>query len=227
MELLSLSNNLSFGLGPRSCIGRWQGEVYFPCDMPGRPVCGSCTVFNPCAICRGTCLKDEKTCLEAHVVYVAMFRPDIFKIGVAKASRLNDRLREQGADIAAVMDYLPDGERARRKERELQRGYGVKGNVRSSQKQHVDKELDWDAWKALKAKSHASDEIRLRYFDEQPWMRPLQVKDALIGRVFGIKGRLLVLEKDATLYSFDLNNALGAEVFPVNGSKRQISLKSF
>ena len=165
--------------------------------------------------------------MEAHVVYLAMFRPDVFKIGVAKASRLNDRLREQGADIAAVMDYLPDGERARRKEREFQRRYGVKGNVRSSQKQHVDKELDWEAWSALKAKSHASDEVRLRYFDEHPWMRPLPVKDALIGRVFGIKGRLLILEEDSSLYGFDLNNALGAQVFPINGSKRQTSLKSF
>ena len=156
-----------------------------------------------------------------------MFRPDIFKIGVSKASRFKDRLREQGADVAAVMDYLPDGEHARRKERELQRRYGIKGHVRSSQKQHVDKELDWEAWQALKAKSNASDEVRLRYFDEHPWMRPLQVEDALIGRVFGIKGRLLILEEDACLYGFDLNKALGAEVFPINGSKRQTSLKSF
>ncbi|MDD1720369.1 MAG: DUF2797 domain-containing protein [Euryarchaeota archaeon] len=173
------------------------------------------------------CLKDEKTCLEGHAVYVAMFRPNIFKIGVAKASRFHDRLREQGADIAAVVDHTPDGELARRKERELQQRYGIKGNVRYSQKQQIDTELDWEAWHEWRGRLNARDEVKLDYFDKQPWMRPLHVRDVLLGRVIGLKGRLLILEKDATLYSFDLNDALGAEISAINVSKRQMSLNSF
>jgi hypothetical protein len=226
MELLPLSGSLSLGIGRRTCIGTWQATVYRPCDSEGVPVCGSCQQFNACAICTGTCLKDEKTCLEEHAVYVAMFRPDIFKIGVTKASRLDDRLREQGADVAAVADYVADGELARRRERELQKRYGITGTVRHSQKMLVDTELDWAAWDAMKAKMDIDDETKLRYFDLPLWMRPLQVKNMLLGRVIGVKGRLVVLEKDATLYGFDLNDILGAEVLPIGSSKRQISLRT-
>ena len=226
MELLLLSGSLSLGIGRRTCIGTWQAGVYRPCDSEEVPVCGSCQEFNACAICTGTCLKDEKTCLEEHAVYVAMFRPDIFKIGVTKASRLDDRLREQGADVAAVADYVADGELARRRERELQKRYGIKGTVRHSQKMLVDTELDWAAWDAMKAKMDIDDETKLRYFDLPLWMRPLQVKDMRRGGVIGVKGRLVVLEKDATLYGFDLNDILGAEVLPIGSSKRQISLRT-
>ncbi|MGZ7162285.1 MAG: DUF2797 domain-containing protein [Halobacteriota archaeon] len=227
VKAFSLSGELSLSLGTKSCIGRWEGETYLPCESPEWPTCSSCREFNPCAVCSGACLKDEKTCLEAHAVYVAMFRPNIFKIGVAKASRFHDRLREQGADIAAVVEYAPDGELARRKERELQQYYGIRGNVRYSQKQQIDTELDSDAWHTRKARLNAYDEVKLDYFNEQPWMRPLHVRDVLLGRVIGLKGRLLILEKDATLYSFDLNDALGAEISPINVSKRQMSLNSF
>jgi len=153
-----------------------------------------------------------------------MFRPDIFKIGVTKASRLDDRLREQGADVGAVVDFVVDGELARRRERELQKRFGIKGTVRHSQKMLVDTELDWAAWDAVKAKMDVDDEIKFDYFDVPLWMRPLQVKNMLLGSVIGVKGRLVVLEKDATLYGFDLNNILGAEVFPIESSKRQLSL---
>jgi hypothetical protein len=206
MELLPLSGSLSLGVGRRTCIGKWQAGVY------------------SCAICTGTCLKEEKTCLEEHAVYIAMFRPDIFKIGVTKASRLDDRLREQGADVGAVVDYVLDGELARRRERELQKRYRIKGTVRHSQKMLVDTEIDWAAWDAMKAKMDINGETKLRYFDVPLWMRPLQEKNMLLGRVIGVKGRLVVLEKDATLYGFDLNNILGAEVSPIESSKRQISL---
>jgi hypothetical protein len=226
MELLPLGHNLSLGVGRRTCIGKWQAGVYHPCDSVEVPTCGSCREFNACAICTGTCLKDEKTCLEEHAVYIAMFRPDIFKIGVTKASRLTDRLREQGADVAAVADYISDGELARRRERELQKRYGINGTVRHSQKMHVDTELDWTAWEAMKAKMDVHDEIKLRYFDLPLWMRPLPVKDMLLGRVIGVKGRLVVLEKDGTLYGFDLNHILGAEIFPIRSSKRQIALNT-
>ena len=226
MELLPLSGSLSFGIGRRTCIGTWQAGVYRPCDSEEVPVCGSCQEFNACAICTGTCLKDQKTCLEEHAVYIAMFRPDIFKIGVTKASRLDDRLREQGADVAAVADYVLDGELARRRERELQKRYGIKGTVPHCQKMLVDTELHWAAWDAMKAKMDIHDETKLRYLQLPLRMRPLQAKNMLLGSVIGVKGRLVVLEKDATLYGFDLNHILGAEVFPIRSSTRQISLET-
>jgi hypothetical protein len=76
----------------------------------------------------------------------------------------------------------------------------------------------------MKATMDIDDETKLRYFDVPLWMRPLQVKNMLLGLVIGVKGRLVVLEKDATLYGFDLNNILGAEVSPIESSKRQVSL---
>ena len=195
MELLPLSGSLSLGIGRRTCIGTWQAGVYRPCDSEEVPVCGSCQEFNACAICTGTCLKDEKTCLEEHAVYIAMFRPDIFKIGVTKASRLDDRLREQGADVAAVADYVLDGELARRRERELQKRYGIKGTVRHSQKMLVDTELDWAAWDAMKAKMDIHDETKLRYFDLPLRMRPLQAKNIAPGQRHWRKGPASRLRK--------------------------------
>src|SRR5674476_1704650 len=100
----------------------------------------------------------------------------------------------------------------------------IKGTVRHSQKMLVDTEIDGAAWDAMKAKMDIHDETKLRYFDVPLWMRPLQVKNMLVGSVIGVKGRLVVLEKDATLYGFDLNNILGAEASPIESSKRQISL---
>ena len=227
MEILPLSGSLSFEIGSRTCIGKWEGGVYYSCDSTDVPVCSSCKELNVCAICAGACVKDEKTCLEKHAAYIAMFRPDIFKIGVAKTRRLGDRLREQGADVAGVLEYFPDGELARRRERELQKRHGIRGTVRESQKRRVDTELDWAAWEAMKAKINVSNEIRLHYFDLPLWMRPLEIKNELVGRIIGVKGRLVVLERDATLYSFDLNNVLGAELFPFEGSRRQTSLNTF
>jgi len=227
MESLPLSGNLSWQLGGRTCVGKWLDGVYCSCDSPEIPACGACRELNACAICAGRCLKNEKTCTQEHALYIAMFRPNIFKIGVAKVRRLSDRLREQGADVAAVVEYFPDGELARRRERELQHLSGIKGTVRESQKRQVDAEIDWASWEAIKAKMNTAEPRTLHYFDLPLWMRPLPLKNELRGHIIGVKGRLLVLERDSTLYAFDLKDMLGAEVVPYEGSTRQTSLAAF
>ena len=126
MEFIRLEGHLSIGVGKKSCIGRWEDRSYIPCDCSKAPVCQQCKTFDACAMCKGSCLKDEKTCLEAHVVYLAMFRPDILKIGVSKSLRFERRLIEQGADVGAVIASYPNGEIARKIEYTLQKNYGLK-----------------------------------------------------------------------------------------------------
>ena len=58
-------------------------------------------------------------------------------------------------------------------------------------------------------------------------MRPLPLNDAIYGNVIGLKGRSLIVDDKDTLYVYDLNNLLGAQVIPVATSYRQTSLHSF
>jgi len=227
MELIKLEGFLSIGVGEKSCIGRWEGQNYIPCEHTKAPICQQCKIFNACAICKGSCLKDEKTCLEEHVVYLAMFRPDILKIGVSKSSRFECRLREQGADVGAIIASYPDGEIARKIEHALQQNYGLKNSVRSSKKINFEKELNLDVWEAAKEDLNARNEIKLNYLNKNLWMRPLPLNDAIYGNVIGLKGRMLIVDNKNTLYVCDLNNLLGAQITSVATSHRQISLYSF
>ena len=227
MEFIRLEGNLSIGVGEKSCIGRWEGRSYIPCDCTEAPVCQQCKMFNACAMCKGSCLKGEKTCLEEHVVYLAMFRPDILKIGVSKFLRFECRLIEQGADVGAVIASYPNGEIARKKEHALQRNYGLKNSVRLSEKINLEKELNLDVWETAREDFNAHYEIRLNYLNKNLWMRPLPLNDAIYGNVIGLKGRSLIVDDKNTLYVYDLNNLLGAQVIPVATSHRQTSLHSF
>ena len=227
MEFIRLEGNLSIGVGKKSCIGRWEGRSYIPCDCTKAPVCQQCKMFNACAMCKGSCLKDEKTCLEEHVVYLAMFRPDILKIGVSKSLRFERRLIEQGADVGAVIASYPNGEIARKTEHKLQRNYGLKNSVRLSEKVNLEKELNLDVWETAREDFNAHNEIRLDYLNKNLWMRPLLLNDAIYGNVIGLKGRRLIVDDKNTLYVYDLNNLLGAQIISVATSHRQTSLHSF
>lgn len=227
MEFIRLEGHLSMGVGKKSCIGRWEGRSYIPCDCSKAPVCQQCKTFDACAMCKGSCLKDEKTCLEAHVVYLAMFRPDILKIGVSKSLRFERRLIEQGADVGAVIASYPNGEIARKIEHTLQKNYGLKKSVRLSEKINLEKELNLDVWETAREDFNAHNEIRLNYLNKNLWMRPLPLNDAIYGNVIGLKGRSLIVDDKNTLYVYDLNNLLGAQIISAVTLHRQTSLCSF
>ncbi len=82
---------------------------------------------------------------EKYVLYLAQFGADITKLGLTRRSRLNDRWKEQGADLAvAVMEF--DGpDEAYPAENYIHYAHDVAGAVRATQKF---KRLQFDQQKA-------------------------------------------------------------------------------
>jgi hypothetical protein len=209
--VLDISGEVALTLGRRGCIGRWDGERHVPCASDEAPQCARCGggVPDPCVACRGECRKPEKTCLEEHSVYLAVFAPGAVKVGVSKTWRLDARLDEQGADAGFEIARLPDGQAARRMEASLR----VKYPDRMS---FEDKLGTGPVEEAIKAVAGEHGVIRLLRFERFPcdlWMKPIVIRPreglAINGRTFGIKGQALVLEKLGTLYAVSLDALTG------------------
>lgn len=209
--VLDISGEVALTLGRRGCIGRWDGEQHVPCDSDDAPQCILCGggVPDPCVACRGECRKPEKTCLEEHSVYLAVFAPGAIKVGVSKTRRLGTRLDEQGADAGFEIARLPDGEAARRMEASLRARYPDRMSFE-------DKLASGPIESAVMAVTLEYEVIRamsFRRFPRDMWMKPIVIRPqegmAIGGRAFGIKGQALVLEKLGTLYAVNLDSLAG------------------
>jgi hypothetical protein len=210
-QSIDISGEVALTLGRRGCIGQWEGEQYMPCDSVEAPQCARCGggVPDPCVACRGDCRKQEKTCLEEHSVYLAVFAPDAIKVGVTRAWRLPARLEEQGADAGFEIARLPDGEAARRMEASLRAQYPDRMSFE-------DKLASGPVDGAIKAVTGQYGVLRELHFERFPrdlWMRPIVLRPqegmTISGRTFGIKGQALVLEKLGTLYAVNLDALAG------------------
>ncbi len=210
-QTIDISGEVALTLGKRGCIGRWEGDIHLPCDSGEAPQCARCGGGVPdlCVACRGECLKPEKTCLEEHSVYLAVFAPGAVKVGVSRAWRLEARLDEQGADAGFEIARLPDGEAARRMEASLRSKY-------PDRMAFGDKLASGSIDEAIKMITGQYDFIRaLRFerFPREPWMSPIIIRPeegaVISGRTFGIKGQAWVLEKLGTLYAINLDALAG------------------
>lgn len=135
--------------------------------------------------------------------------PGIIKVGVSRAWRLEKRLREQGADRGFEIARLPDGELARKMERGLTAKYTdrltfedkiVPGNIEC-------------AIAEVRDNFEVMREYSFEHFPREPWMKPIIIRPgsgmSISGRLFGIKGQALVLEKHNTLYAINLDSLVG------------------
>lgn len=118
----------------RSCIGsRPPGaKSLIPCpdDIQGIsstqcPECFEKAKILPCLRCTGdrcTNPSRRETCVrpDNHAVYLAAFAPDLIKVGVARWSRRQERLAEQGA-IAGIIIARDDGQQVRRVETQIRK----------------------------------------------------------------------------------------------------------
>jgi hypothetical protein len=150
-----------------------------------------------------------ENCGREHVCYLAAFAPDTFKVGVTKPERLETRLREQGADRAALIEHFPDGRAARRREAAL--ADRLPDRVRTPTKvAGLARMVDAEAWAALLAEFDPLETFDLDYgftVDDRPVRETLAT-----GTVVGVQGRLLVLENAGSTYAVDLRDLLGHEV---------------
>jgi hypothetical protein len=230
-QALTPGTELELTLDGRSCAGRIVTDDDHPRHVPcpdgaaSAPRCVRCTEIWVCARCTGTCLKDEMDCHEPHVVYLAAFAPDVFKVGVTREWRLEQRLREQGADRGAHLRTVADGRIAREIEADI--AEEIPDRIRIGPKlSGLHQTVDESAWAERLADFDPIDRVDFDYgldLDDRPIPATIAT-----GTVHGVQGRLLVLERGATPYAVDLRDLVGHELTAgASDRSRQASLETY
>lgn len=224
---LSSGEELAYTLGARRCAGTIDGDRHLACDRAAAPYCELHTHRWVCARCTGTCLKDEMDCYDDHAIYLAAFAPDRFKVGVTKEWRLDDRLREQGADRAAHLRTVENGRIAREIEAELSKTVPVPDRVRASEKlEGLHRSVDEEEWRSLLS---AFDPIETFAFDYGFDLDGRPVDETIAsGTIRGTQGRLLVLDRGGSTYGVDMRSLVGYEIEAGRSDRRlQSSFAAF
>ena len=200
---LGPGTELDYSLGERHCAGTVQNGHHDACPNAGAPYCEVHTV--PWSVANNADSDEE------HVVYLAAFAPDTFKVGVTRTWRLETRLREQGADRGAHAFTAADGRIAREVESDLNEDDRLTEWVRVPTKvRGFHREVDERAWSTLLSEFDVTDRFAFDYgldLSDQPVPETL-----LAGTVRGGKGRVLVLERAGTTYAVDLRDLVGHEL---------------
>nr|WP_245188659.1 DUF2797 domain-containing protein [Halarchaeum rubridurum] len=206
---LDPGRDLAYALGERRCAGTVTDDGHVACANADAPYCPQHTSTWVCAKCRGDCLKAEMDCHEAHALYLAGFAPDVVKVGVTRAWRLETRLREQGADRAAHLDTVENGRIAREREAGLAGRFPDRVRV-PTKVDGLAAAMDEGAWRDALADFDPLDTYAFDYglaLDSRP------VPEVLAsGTVVGARGRVLCLERAGTVYAVDLRDLVGHEV---------------
>ena len=226
-EPLSRGRELAYTLGERRCAGELSGTDHHACDDPTVPYCGTHDSTWICAKCTGTCLKAEMDCHTEHAVYLAVFAPETFKVGVTRRPRLETRLREQGADRGALLRTVANGRIAREIEAELAAETPVPDAVRAATKiAGMGRSVDASAWEQLLAGFDVVERFDLEYGLD---LRRAPVAETLAaGTVRGTKGRVLVLERAGGTFAVDMRRLVGYELLEGSSSRElQSSLGAF
>lgn len=210
---LAPEREIAYPLGERHCAGVIDDGTHYPCDRPQAPYCD-----------RHSRDRIPTYTDEQYAVYLAAFAPDTFKVGITRSWRLDTRLREQGADLAAHLYTVSSGAIARDLEREI--ASEIPDAVRVDAKiRGLAATVDRDAWTAL-LDDH--DPIETFAFDYGLSLAERPVPETVAtGTVLGTKGRILVCRWAGTTYATDLRALVGFEVVPRSDRDRQASLGAF
>jgi len=200
---------LDYGLGERTCAGAVDGDTHYACDADAAPYCVQHSSTWVCARCTGDCLKEEMDCYEDHAVYLAAFAPDVFKVGVTRLWRLETRLREQGADRAAHVKTVSNGRLAREIEADI--ATEIPDRVRVPTKlDGIHDTVDEAAWRDVLSDFDPIEEFGFDYgfrLDARPVTATLAR-----GTVVGTQGRVLLIERENTVYGVDMRDLVGYEL---------------
>ena len=223
--VLTPGTALDYALGDRHCAGRITDEEHRRCDADDAPYCPRHTDRWPCARCTGDCDLPLASCREDHAVYLAAFAPDTFKVGVTRSWRLRTRLREQGADRAAHVHTVENGRIARQLEAEY--ATEIPDRVRVPTKvDGLTRDVDEAAWDRLCEAFDVRERFDFDYGVDLEW--PPVPETVASGRVRGVKGRLLLLDRGGTTYAVNLRDLVGFEVDDdAAPTDRQSSLGAF
>jgi hypothetical protein len=210
-EPLSPGQDLAYSLDERRCAGTIDGTDHVACETQTAPYCEAHDSTWVCARCTGECLKAEMDCHQEHVIYLAAFAPETFKVGVTKRRRLRARFREQGADRGALLRTVSNGRIAREIEAEIAAETPVPDAVRVPTKvDGMGRRVDERRWEALLSEFQVRERFDLEYgldLDAAPVAETLAA-----GTVVGTKGRVLVLEREGGVFAVDMRDLVGYEL---------------
>lgn len=226
-ESLTAGRELAYTLGERRCAGTIDGSDHIRCSAPESPYCELHDSTWICARCTGDCLKAEMDCYTEHAVYLAAFAPATFKVGVTGRSDPTVRLREQGADRAAILRRVANGRIAREIEAEIAATTPVPDAVRVPTKiEGFGRFVDEAAWERLLGGFDVETSYEFDYgldLDAAPITETLAA-----GTVLGTKGRVLVLERAGSRFAVDMRSLVGYELEVGSASRElQANLGSF
>lgn len=232
---ITLGQELAFVVqGPRRCIGYRPPHAsasLLPCPEKKEGIsasqCEECfrrAEILPCLRCDGErCRNPERRsfCVqpENHAVYLASFGESMPKVGVARWTRRQERVREQGARVALIV-ARDDGQMVRRTETEISR-LGIPDRYTSSQKlqslvgsrvseEEMTEEL-LAVYEDLRHRIRAPwlreperiilpSPIALHY---RPNLETAQPGMVVRGEVQDIQGQLLFIDNNKTLFALD------------------------
>lgn len=213
------------------CLERTQIKHGTQCTR-----CASRDMMRSCLLCNGlVCsapMNVRKTCKDSVCyVYLASFGSNRIKAGVSQANRITKRWVEQGADMAKRV-LRGNGMEVRRYEKQVQDELGAlrlfKGNEKMSiKRERSDLERPVHSFNVLEEKIHDTFAEEHHFHEElqilTPIYRlpeikkrplPLIVKEGIevSGRILGVKGPILFLEKNDLILALDLNRLLGRKI---------------
>ena len=151
VEDIKLEGEQRFSFSPgRACVGFKSDKGWHACSNRAVNVrqCPTCQyrdvarVYTVGDFMLYPHLHDELA-KEKYVLYLAQFGADLTKLGLTRLSRLNERWREQGADLAVALLEFDGPDEAYGAEMVLQERYDLVNAVRANQKLsrlHYDKQ---------------------------------------------------------------------------------------
>lgn len=165
-----------------------------------------------------------------HAVYLASFGRGMLKVGVARWTRREERIREQGAPLALIV-ARDDGQMVRRTETAITK-LGIPDRYTSSQKLGALAGAKFDQGELLE--ELFSELALVRHRVRAPWIdepeiisfetpfnlsyRPplVQAADSLVvrGQLQDIQGQLLFIENDQGLFALEANSLQGYRIRP-------------
>ena len=197
--------------------------------------CQQRDVSVPCARCDGSqCLapRELKQACERDLtyVYIAGFGGGRLKAGVSHASRVERRWVEQGADVARRV-LTGNGMEVRRFEKRIQDELGALRHLRPEEK--MDPKPGRDPSDGLRLLEEYAEKIhgafpKANHFHEEPTIllplydlpairtKPVEIRIGdgveLSGRILGVKGPVLFVERNRLVSSVSLHKLVGRKI---------------
>lgn len=246
---LSSLGRIQVQLVEKHCIGRLEGGSHVPCPQVSNTnvmrcqTCRSNDLTSSCAACRGeTCLNPKAKhsyCSNPFVCYLAGFLPNLIKVGVAIKSRFLERVFEQGADFATILDVKQNGKRAKRLEHSIAQ-MNISDRLRKQRKR---KALYTGVLQRLSSKFYTyrqkiGEKFSLKdhpvlelykkagypHLKRKPLSISLKKGKRISGEIIGVKGSWIVFQERTSVYALNSWNLAGWVVKKIDTKMKTQSL---